>query len=71
MGPKFVFVFSGVDLDAVTTFVTDVKNETEIMEISLPINKDIEEVEIEEIERKSKKKKQKEERRTCKSKTKT
>lgn len=58
MGPKFVIVFSGVDVDAVTTFVTDVKNETEKMEISLPINKNIEEVEIEEIDRKNKKKKE-------------
>jgi len=55
MGPKFVIVFSGVDIDAVTTFVTDVKNQSEEMEISLPDNGDIEEIEIEAIDRKKKK----------------
>ena len=57
MGPKFVIVFSGVDIDAVTTFVTDVKNQSEEMEISLPQNKEIEEIEIEAIDRKKKKEK--------------
>lgn len=55
MGPKFVIVFSGVDIDAVTTFVTDVKNQSEEMEISLPDNGDIEEIEIEAVDRKKKK----------------
>lgn len=55
MGPKFVIVFSGVDIDSVTTFVTDIKNQAEELEISLPINKDIEEIEIEAIDRKKKK----------------
>ena len=27
MGPKFVIVFSGIDIDSVTTFVTDIKNQ--------------------------------------------
>ena len=37
MGPKFVVVFSGVDVESVTTFITDIKNEAENIEISLPI----------------------------------
>ena len=56
-GPKFVIVFSGVDIDSVTTFVTDMKNGAEELEISLPIDKEVEEVEIEAIDRKKKKKK--------------
>ena len=55
MGPKFVIVFSGVDIDSVTTFVTDVKNQAEEIEISIPINEGIEEIEIEAIDRKKKK----------------
>ena len=57
MGPKFVIVFSGVDVDAVTTFVTDVKNQAEEIEISLPNNSTVEEIEIEAIDRKKKKEK--------------
>ena len=60
MGPKFVIVFSGVDIDSVTTFVTDMKKAAEELEISLPVNKDIEEIEIEAIDRKKKKKKNEE-----------
>ena len=56
MGPKFVIVFSGVDIDSVTTFVTDIKTQAEELEISLPINKNVEEIEIEAIDRKKKKK---------------
>ena len=55
MGPKFVIVFSGVDIDSVTTFITDIKNQAEELEISLPQNKDIQEIEIEAIDRKKKK----------------
>jgi len=55
MGPKFVIVFSGVDIDSVTTFVTDIKNQAEELEISLPENTGIEEIEIEAIDRKYKK----------------
>jgi len=55
MGPKFVIVFSGVDIDSVTTFITDIKNQAEELEISLPENKNIEEIEIEAIDRKKKK----------------
>ena len=58
MGPKFVIVFSGVDIEAVTTFVTDMKNGVENIEISLPVNKNLEEIEIEAIDRKTKKKKE-------------
>ena len=58
MGPKFVIVFSGVDVESVTTFVTDMKNGAENLEISLPVNKDVEEVEIEAVDRKKKKKKE-------------
>ena len=54
MGPKFVIVFSGVDMDSVTTFISDVKNQAEEMEISLPVNNGIEEIEIEAIDRKKK-----------------
>ena len=60
MGPKFVIVFSGVDIDSVTTFVTDMKNGLEELEISLPVNKDIEEIEIEAVDRQKKKKKKEE-----------
>ena len=55
MGPKFVVVFSGVDIESVTTFISDIKNQVEELEISLPQNKDIEEIEIEAIDRKKKK----------------
>ena len=55
MGPKFVIVFSGVDIDAVTTFITDIKSQAEEIEISLQENKEIEEVEIEAVDRKKKK----------------
>lgn len=58
MGPKFVIVFSGVDVDSVTTFITDIKNGAEELEISLPINNNIEEIEMEAIDRKKKKKKE-------------
>ena len=61
MGPKFVIVFSGVDVDSVTTFVTDIKNEAEKLEISLPQpNKGIEEMEVEAIGKKKKKVKEEE-----------
>ena len=35
MGPKFVIVFSGVDIDSVADFVNDMKNAMENMKISL------------------------------------
>lgn len=60
MGPKFVIVFSGVDTDSVTNFISDIKNEAEKMQISLEEEQNIEEIEIEEIDRKKKKKKEKE-----------
>ena len=55
MGPKFVIVFSGIDVDSVTTFVTDIKKQAEELEISLPVNKNIKEIEIEAVDRKKKK----------------
>ena len=55
MGPKFVIVFSGIDIDSVTTFLTDIKSQAEEIEISLPENNGIEEIEIEAIDRKKKK----------------
>lgn len=56
MGPKFVVVFSGVDVDSVTTFVADLKNGVENIEISLPqTNDSLEEIEVEEIGKKNKK----------------
>jgi len=55
MGPKFVIVFSGVEIDSVTTFVTDIKNQAEEIEITLPKYPDVEEIEIEAIDRKNKK----------------
>lgn len=55
MGPKFVIVFSGIDIDSVTTFITDIKKQAEEIEISLPENNGIEEIEIEAIDRKKKK----------------
>ena len=58
MGPKFAIVFSGVDTDSVTGFITDVKNELEKTLISLPTNKNIEEIPLEQIDRKAKKKKE-------------
>ncbi len=59
MGPKFVIVFSGVDTESVTGFISDVKNELEKTEISLPTNNNVEEIEIEQVDRKNKKKKAK------------
>ena len=56
MGPKFVIVFSGVDTDSVTNFITEVKEEAEKMEISLDEHPNIEEVELEAVDRKAKKK---------------
>ena len=58
MGPKFVIVFSGVDVESVSTFINDMKDGAENLEISLPINKEVEEIEIEAIDRKKKKKKE-------------
>ena len=55
MGPKFVIVFSGVEIDSVTTFITDVKNQAEELEISLPTYPEVEEIEIEAVDRKKKK----------------
>ena len=55
MGPKFVIVFSGVEVDSVTTFVTDVKNQAEELEISLQKYPEVEEIEIEAVDRKKKK----------------
>ena len=55
MGPKFVIVFSGVDIDSVTTFIADVKKQAEEIEITLPKNDGIKEIEIEAIDRKKKK----------------
>ena len=60
MGPKFVIVFSGVEIDAVTTFITEMKNQAEDIEISLPENKEVEEIEIEAVGKKDKKKKESE-----------
>ena len=61
MGPKFVIVFSGVDVDSVTTFVADLKNGVENIEISLPqTNDSLEEIEVEEIGKKNKKNKKEE-----------
>lgn len=54
MGPKFVIVFSGVDTESVTNFITDIKSNLEKEEISLESNSMIEEVEIEKIDRKKK-----------------
>ena len=56
MGPKFVIVFSGVDTDSLTGFITEVKAELEKTKISLEENTDFEEVELEEVDRKNKKK---------------
>ena len=56
MGPKFVIVFSGVDIESVTTFITDIKNEVEKLEISLAQNTNIDEIEIEQVDRKKKNK---------------
>ena len=50
MGPKFVIVFSGVDIDAVTNFIADVKQEIEKMQISLK-EPNVEEIELEQVDR--------------------
>ena len=52
MGPKFVIVFSGVDIDSVTPFVTDIKNQVEEIEISLPQNDKIDEIDIDSKKKK-------------------
>ena len=54
MGPKFVIVFSGVEVDAVTTFITEMKSQAEDIEISLPVHKEVEEIEIEAVDKKEK-----------------
>jgi len=54
MGPKFVIVFSGVEIDSVTAFITDIKNQAEELEISLKKNPEEKEIEIEAIDRKNK-----------------
>ena len=59
MGPKFVIVFSGIDQDSVTGFITYIKNELEKMEVSLEKDKNVEEIELEQVDRKTKKKKEK------------
>ena len=56
MGPKFVIAFSGVDTDAVTNFIADIKVDIENMKISLNENK-VEEIELEQVDRNKKKKK--------------
>ena len=59
MGPKFVIVFSGVDKEAVSKFILDIKKEVEELPISL--EKNIEEIELEQIDNsKNKKKNEKE-----------
>ena len=59
MGPKFVIVFSGVEIDAVTNFISDIKHEIEKMQISLQ-DEDVEEIEIEQEDQTKNKSKKKE-----------
>ena len=59
MGPKFVIVFSGIDIDAVTNFISDVKHEIEKMQISLQ-DEDVEEIEIDQEDQTKNKSKKKE-----------
>ena len=56
MGQKFVIAFSGVNKDAVTNFIADIKVDIENMKISLNENK-VEEIELEQVDRNKKKKK--------------
>ena len=59
MGPKFVIVFSGVDIDAVTNFISDIKHEIEKIPISLQ-EKNVEEIELDQVDKSKKKNNKKE-----------
>lgn len=55
MGPKFVIVFSGIESDAASDFINQIKESTESLKISLENN-----FQVEEIDKKVKKSKKKE-----------
>ena len=54
MGPKFVIVFCGVDKEAVSSFIVDIKKELEMLPISLETER-IEEIELEQVDKSKKK----------------
>ena len=55
MGPKFVIVFSGVEVEGLEDFITQIKESTEQLKISLSNNFQVEEIEGKK-KRKTKKK---------------
>ena len=57
MGPKFVIVFSGVEADSLSDFITQIKETTEELQISLNNNFKVEEINEENKKKKRKKKK--------------
>ena len=57
MGPKFVIVFSGVEADSLSDFITQIKETTEELQISLNNNFQVEEINEENKKKKRKKKK--------------
>ena len=59
MGPKFVIVFSGVEADNVDDFITDIKNSTEELKISLKDEKAEDSVEEPKTKKAKTKKKKK------------
>ena len=61
MGPKFVIVFSGVELEGISDFVNEIKHSAESLEISLNNNFQVEEISEEEKKKKKHKKKKIEE----------
>lgn len=57
MGPKFVIVFSGVEVEGVSEFINEIKRLTENLQISLKNNFQVEEIENTTKRKKTKKKK--------------
>ena len=57
MGPKFVIVFSGVEAESLSDFITEIKETTESLQVSLNNNFQVEEIEGENKKKKRKAKK--------------
>ena len=57
MGPKFVIVFSGVEVDSLTDFINEIKETTEELKISLNNNFQVEDLDTDNKKKKNKKKK--------------
>ena len=57
MGPKFVIVFSGVEVDSLTDFINEIKETTEELKISLNNNFQVEDLDTDNKKKKNRKKK--------------